>query len=148
MSEEFEPFEQRLKRLPLRQVPSEWRNGILSAAEETQAIPRAGVVSGNALLLNLNRRLVSILWPHPLAWGVLAAIWVSIFAINNSIRDEAPAVAEKNATPSPEMLAELRAQKRLYLELTDANANEPNDADRQKRSAPGPRSERTGLLIA
>jgi hypothetical protein len=71
----------------------------------------------------------------------LAAIWISIFAVNCSIQDKAPVVAEKNPRPSPEMLAELRAQKRLYLELTDAKANDSSVANPQKKSTPGPRSE-------
>lgn len=141
MSEELEPFEQRLKRLPLGQVPGEWRKEILSAAGETAAIPRAGVVSGDSFLSNLNRRLTSILWPHPVAWGAMAAIWVLILAVNFSIRDEAPVVAEKDATPSPEMLAELRAQRRLYAELIGAYDSNSSDADRQRRFVPKPRSE-------
>jgi hypothetical protein len=146
MSKELEPFERRLRGLPLRHVPAEWRKEIVSAAGGTQAVPFAAGVSRGSFLSNFNRRLASILWPHPVAWGALAAIWMFIFVANCSIRDEAPAVAEKNATPSPGMLAELRAQKRLYLELTDTNANEPNDADRQKRSVPGPRSEVEDIL--
>lgn len=141
MSKELEPFAQRLRRLPLRQVPGEWRQKILSAAGETQPVQRVEVVSNHSFISRLNRRLTSMFWPHPVAWGALAAIWVCIFAVNFSSRDNTPVVAEKNATPSPEMLAELRAQRRLYLELTDANASEPDDAVRKKTFIPGPRSE-------
>ena len=147
MNEEVEPFENRLKRLPQRQVPGEWRKEILSAASKPQAVLRLAV-SSNSFLSNLNRRLTAIFWPHPVAWGALAAIWILISAVNFSIRDEAPVLAEKNPTPSPEMLTELKAQQRLSVELIGENASASGDANRQKKFVPKPRGERRERMTA
>jgi len=148
MNEEIESFEKRLKRMPLRQVPAEWREEILSAAAKAHSVPRAAAVSGNSFLSGLNRRLAAILWPHPVAWGALAAIWILIFAMNFSVRDKTPVVAEQSNVPPPEMVAELQAQRRLYAELIGSSQNDSSDVDRQKRFVPRPRSERTWLLTA
>lgn len=145
MNEEAESFEQRLKRQPLRQVPAEWRNEILRAAGDTQSVRQSMTIAKYSFLSKLNRRLASVLWPHPVAWGGLAAIWIFVFAVNYSIRDTQPVIAGKVAPPSPEVIAELRQQQRLYVELT---GNDSSDVDRPKTFAPKPRSERVGLLTA
>jgi hypothetical protein len=87
-----------------------------------------------------------VLWPHPVAWAGLAAAWILIFAVNYSSRDTQPVVAEKIATPSPEVVAELREQQRLFVEL--AGVNDSTDFDRQKTFVPRPRSERVEFLTA
>ena len=136
---EMEPFEQRLKRQPLRPVPADWRKEILSAAKEAQPLHKSATNPGESLFSCFNRHLASLLWPHPIAWGGLAAVWIFIFVMNASLQDKAPAVAEKAPAPSPAMLAELRQQQRMFAELigpTDLNA------DRPKNLAPQPRSER------
>jgi hypothetical protein len=145
MNEETESFEQRLKRQPLRQLPAEWRNEILKAAAETQSV-RHSAAAEYSFLSKLHRRLASVLWPHPVAWGGLAAIWIFIIAVNYSSRDTEPVVAEKIATPSPEVMAELREQQRLFVEL--AGVNNSSESDRQKTFVPKPRSERMELFCA
>jgi len=146
MNEETDSFEQRLRRQPLRQVPPEWREGILRAAGETQSIRHATTAAEYSFLSNLNRRLASVLWPHPVAWAGLAAVWVFVSAVNYSIREPQPVVAEKVAPASPEVIAELRQQQRLFVELT--GVNDSSDADRQKAFIPRPRSELVRLLAA
>ena len=143
---EMEPFEQRLKRQPLRQTPDGWREEILSAARQAQPLRRSLAARGESFVSMLNRRLSSLLWPHPLAWGGLAAIWIFIFAVNYSLRDNTPMVAEKVTPPSPEVIAELRQQQRMLAELI--GANDSNDADRPKVFVPAPRSERVEVLTA
>jgi hypothetical protein len=142
MKEETESFEKRLKRQPLRQVPGEWREDILRAAGETQSVRRPSMAIQYSFLSNLNRRLASVLWPHPVAWAALAAIWVFVFTVNYSIRDTQPVVAERIAPVSPEVMAELRQQQRLFAEL--AGASDSGDADRQRTYVPRPHSERGG----
>lgn len=146
MSEENDQFERLLKSQPLRQVPAKWRNEILSAARHTKVVRRSQPVAEHSFLSALNRRLTSLLWPHPVAWGGLAAIWIVIFALNFSNRERVPAMAEKVSPPSPAVVAELRQQRRLYVELMDVK--DLSDADRQKMFIPGPRSERAGILAA
>jgi hypothetical protein len=147
-------FEQKLQRQPLRQIPGEWREEILVAAavnrrQATSCEVGRGFTSAatrRSLLSILNAQLSTILWPHPTAWAGLAAVWMVILAVNFSVRDKAPAVAEKSAPPSPEVLVELKQQQRLLAELI--GPRDPSDADRSKPLAPWPRSECMEILTA
>jgi len=142
-NDETEKFERLLKRQQLRQVPADWREEVLSAAKEAQSARRSPV-KNRSFLSALNDRVTSLLWPHPVAWAGLAAVWIFIFALNFSIRDKAPAMAEKTPPPSPTVVAELRQQQRLYAELL--GANDSVDADRPKIFVPRPHSERVDIL--
>src|SRR5208282_6906318 len=134
-----EDFEQKLPRQPLRQIPPEWRGEILSAAERaSRPAPHASFLS------TLNHQLSTILWPHPKAWAGLAAIWILIFAVDFSLRDKTPVMAEKSAPPSPEVIVELRQQQRMLAELI--GPRDEHDADRSKSFVPQPRSERAEIL--
>jgi hypothetical protein len=137
-------FEQRLERQTLRQVPAEWRAEILTVAERAPVTRHPPPVTQPPWLSTLNHQLSTVLWPHPKAWAGLATVWILILAVDFSIRDKSPAVAEKSAPPSPEVIVELKQQQRLLAELI--GARETRDADRSKPSVPSPRSERTEIL--
>jgi len=146
MNEETEQFEQRLKRQSLRQVPREWRAEILSAARAEQTTRHSSFVIRHSWLSTLNSQLSMILWPHPKAWAGLAAAWMLILAVHFSLRDQAPVIAEKSAPPPPEVVAQLKLQRRMLAEMI--GTREVSDADRSKTTAPGPRTEREELLTA
>jgi hypothetical protein len=137
-------FEQKLQRQPLRQVPAEWRTEILAEAREEQTIRHSSFVIRHSWLSTLNHQLSTILWPHPKAWAGLAAVWILIFAVDFSVRDKSPVVAEKAAPPSPEVIVELKQQQRMLVELI--GSSQARDAE-----APGflplPRSERMEILM-
>jgi len=133
MNDELDPFEQRLNCQPLRQVPPEWREEILGAAA------RASRVEHHSFLSTLNSQLSTILWPHPVAWGGLAAVWILIFTVDFSVRDRTPSVAERYSPAPAEVVVELRQQQRLLAELM--GPRETREADRQKNNLPRPRSE-------
>ena len=137
-------FEQRLQRQTLRQIPAEWRGEILAAAREGQAIRHSSFVIRRSWLSTLNSQLSTIFWPHPKAWAGLAAVWILIFAVDFSIRDTTPVMAEKTAPPSPEVIAELKQQQRMLAELI--GANQAREADLPK-FLPQPRSERVEILM-
>ncbi|HEY8901560.1 MAG TPA: hypothetical protein VIM61_14195 [Chthoniobacterales bacterium] len=63
------PFERRLAATPRRDAPSELRARILAIAREAER-PAWRIV------------LARLLWPHPIAWGALAAAWIAIAALN------------------------------------------------------------------
>jgi hypothetical protein len=137
-------FEQKLQRQPLRPIPCEWREEILSAASKAGTARRAvrgrlGEASLPNWLSTINSRISTLLWPHPKAWAGLAVVWILIFAVNFSTRDASPVVAEKNSQPSPEVIVELRQQRLLLAELM--GPRDKSDADRSKPLAPQPRSE-------
>jgi hypothetical protein len=134
-------FEQKLSRQSLRKIPGEWRAEILVAADVNR---REGVRAFTSAA-TIRLRLREIFWPAPAAWAALAAVWVFIFALNFSIRDKTPVVAEKVLPPSPEVVAELRQQKLLFAELigsSDTREAEP------PRFSPRPRTERVEILTA
>src|ERR1035441_6307492 len=97
-----EDFEKRLARQPLRQVPGEWREEILSAARQvslpehatrnTQQLP-----ASRSLLSTINYQLSTLLWPHPTAWAGLAAVWLVILVINLSVYLDADSVDADSA---------------------------------------------------
>jgi hypothetical protein len=132
-------FEQRLQRQPLRQIPGEWRGEILAAATSCHS----SHVTRHSFLSTLNHQLSTLLWPHPKAWAGLAAVWILIFAVDFSVRDKAPVVAEKSAPPSPEVIVQLRQQQRMLAELI--GPRDASDADRSKSMVPQPRSECAGI---
>lgn len=137
MNEEIEQFEGRLSRQPFRPVPAEWREEILAVAgRESRVEGRAQKWIQPSSLVS---RLSSVLWPHPVAWAGLAAVWIFIFAVDFSTRDHAPAMAEKFSPPTIEVIIEVRQQQRLLAELI--GPREAHDADRSKSLAPRPRSE-------
>jgi hypothetical protein len=145
MNDEMENFERRLQSQPMKKIPADWRAEILAAAKDTQ-FSRHSPLATRHWLSTLNHQLSTFFWPHPKAWAGLAAIWIFIFALNFSMRDPLPRIAEKSAPPSPEMVAELRQQNLLFAELI--GPAEAHVADRQKSFLPRPRSEYSEILAA
>jgi hypothetical protein len=135
-------FENKLLRQSLREIPGEWRAEILGACRGSKVEGRAQEQFWPS---TLGTRLSTIFWPHPKAWAALAAIWIFIFAVNFSMRDTLPRIAEKSAPPSPEVMVELKKQQLLFAELM--GPREAPDADRQKIFSPKPRSERAEILM-
>jgi len=66
--------------------------------------------------------------------------------VDFSMRDPSPAVAEKTAPSSPEVIVELRQQQRLLAELI--GSRDTSSADRFKSLIPRPRSERVEFVAA
>jgi len=146
MSKEIEQFERRLSHLPLRQIPAGWREEILSAAGGVGTARRAVRPFGRAGRASLPGWIEKVFWPSPAAWAGLAALWILILAVDFSIRDKAPVVADKSLPPSPEVIAQLQQQQRLLAELM--GPRDTGDADRSKPLAPRPRSECVEFLAA
>jgi len=142
----LDEFEQNLQCQPLRQVPSEWRGEILAAAKSAAAARHASRVTHPSFLSTLNDQLSTVLWPHPTAWAGLAMAWILILAVNFSLRDTAPTVSTKSTPPSPEVMVELKQQRRLLAELI--GSRDAGEADRSKPLVPQPRTERSGVIMA
>ena len=146
----MDDFEQKLQRQPLRQIPGEWREEILVAADVNRRNRPVreftfAATTFRRLLSTLNHQLSTLLWPHPKAWAGLAAVWILILAVDFSLRDKAQVMAEKSAPPSPEVIVELRQQQRLLAELI--GSRDERDANRSKSFVPLPRSERAEFLV-
>ncbi|PTX98333.1 hypothetical protein DB345_05740 [Spartobacteria bacterium LR76] len=63
-------LEHQLAALPLADPPEALRTRVLARAAEQARQPRRGFFAW--------------LWPHPVAWGAVAALWVVIAALNLS----------------------------------------------------------------
>jgi hypothetical protein len=113
MNDETGQFEQRLKRQSLRKIPGEWRGKILVTCRGSRVESRE---QESRRASTLASRLSTVFWPHPTAWAGLAAIWIFIFALNFSVRDTSPGIAEKSAPPSLEVIVELKKEQLLYAE--------------------------------
>ena len=131
-------FEQRLRRQSPRQMPTGWREEILSAV--TNAVSRhSSPFARHSLLSTINHQLSTLLWPHPRAWAGLAAVWLVILAVNFSARDDSAAVAKKVSPLTPEMRMVLKQQKMILAELIEPR--ETPMAEPRKLYPPKPRSE-------
>jgi hypothetical protein len=143
-------FEKHLLRQPLRQVPAEWRDGVLSAARQAvrpQPVPRIARDGLWAVFSTLNSQLSTLLWPHPAAWAGLAAAWVVILGLSFTTGDAARHVARRGSSPSPQVFMAFQEQQRLLNELV--GPREIPAAERPKAAPPRPRSERrSGLMMA
>ncbi len=141
----LDEFEKHLQSQPLRQVPAEWRQEILSVAQEaaralgaphtphyTQAPP--------SLLSTLNHRLSTFLWPHPAAWAGLAAVWLVILGLDLATQVGSPLLAQGTTPPSPQLFMAFQEQQRLLSELI--GPREAPVAEQPKQAPLQPRSER------
>ena len=126
-------FEKQLQRQPLRQIPATWREEILAAAAKAETTP------SRQWLTTIHYQLTTLLWPHPKAWGALAAAWVLILGFSLASVDTTPVALAKSEPLRQEMLMALKQQKLLLPELIDLD--EPVEADRPK-TKPLPRTER------
>ena len=90
-----EDFEKRLQRQVIRTIPPEWREEIVgrlceSATDSSpsRALPPRG---------GLHSWLRELLWPSPIAWGTLAAVWLVVLGLHLI----APGVAQRVASQPP-----------------------------------------------
>jgi hypothetical protein len=73
-------------------------------------------------------------------WSGLAACWALIFVLHFAAHETPTVVAKTSAQPTPEMMAALRPQQQLFVELLSGETKQ-NDADEPRRSRPMPHSE-------
>jgi hypothetical protein len=138
-------FEKRVQSQPMRQVPVEWRQEILSAALQAAAPQHATRNTQQAhaapsLLSTFCQQLSAILWPHPAAWAGLAAVWLLIAGLSLSTRTAAPQLARRTSPLSPQVVMAFREQEQVLAELI--GPPEAPAAMRPKPAAvPQPRSE-------
>jgi len=133
-------FEERLRRQPLRELPVQWRQEILSSAIRAASPPRATRSQA------LRAQLYALLWPCPQAWAGLAAIWLGLLVVNFTISAKTEIVAQHKVPASTQMMV-LREQQQILTELIEPN--ETPAISRPKRPDARPRSQgRQQFLMA
>lgn len=134
----LEDFEQRLRRQPVKHVPSGWREQILAQA---RAVNQPAHDTQPAFGFLLSAFWKKTIWPHPKAWAGLGAAWLVILGLNFASRDSIPRnEARLEIPPGSEMRRLLRQQELLFAELIERPA--PREAEQPKPVAPGPHSRR------
>ena len=124
-----ERFEELLRTQPLRQVPGAWRAGILERANAAAAIAAPVTRRQDVPWWR------TWLWPHPVAWGGLAAAWLLTLGLGWST----PAPGEGRSSPAAravsvsELQAALALWHRAAIELT-----EPDEPKAAKPPSPTP----------
>jgi hypothetical protein len=129
----LDEFEKRLARAPLKGAPKEWRTPILESARR------------NALAAKPNRWeripiwLRELMWPHPVAWGTVAACWViaAVFNIAASWPSPATDTLVQTAPPPAESARMAREQQALVTLLLQESGEEPGETS----PPPKPRSD-------
>jgi len=69
-------FENQLRRVPMREIPADWRGQILSAAKQPVRMDAPVAKSARQTWWR------DLLWPSPLAWAALVLIWFGILLSN------------------------------------------------------------------
>jgi len=139
-----DPLETRMRQVPLRSLPAEWRSQILSSLDtpEPAAQPRPVTRRGSALR-GLAAWFQRALCPTPLGWSAVATAWVCIVLLNTSgPRSRAGTSPAPHASPQ----AQLRAIRNQSSELTRILANSTDAVIAPPRRIDGPRSESPTLF--
>jgi hypothetical protein len=136
----MDDFEQRLSRQPLKGPPAEYRAVIMDAANSMIASegPFAEVGKKTRERPWFAQLVHGCLWPHPAAWGALAAVWLLLFLVQTRIHFDIQGEIELAGTeisPAGIMTAFENRQWALEQMLASANLEIPA-ADRPRRSPP------------
>jgi hypothetical protein len=126
-------FEKRLQRQPLREIPSAWREEILSEAKRAVAVSRPSPAPRHSSFWR------EFFWPCPQAWAGLAAIWLMILGVGYFTREETTIASREPSPPSSQVRELLKQQEQLLAELI--GPMQTPEADRPKSLAPQPRSQ-------
>lgn len=90
-------LEKQINNAPLRPIPPEWREDILRVAKKARLERALPDYFAFAIFLR------KLLWPHPVAWAVLAACWMlaAVLCFSGPRGPELYAVTPQGVTPYP-----------------------------------------------
>lgn len=119
-------FESRLQRTPLQQPPGEWREEILAHASGVAADVnrRTSPTRQPASAARWKVRLRELFWPHPVAWGVMAALWMAFGAVHLVLHEPGQTPARVHIATSSDMPTLMLMQREL-LALWEEPADRP-----------------------
>jgi len=116
--------------------------GLNNEGTKEQSLPASFVTS---LLGCSNKLWLELIWPARRTWTGLATVWILIFIVNFSQRDNVSSVTGKSVRSGGVPMS-LQAQQRWMNELlTDRSL--PPDADRPRSISPKPRTESDEMMM-
>jgi hypothetical protein len=139
-------FEKRLQRIPRNEIPSTWREEILTAANQAASSSQSAHPP-HGFLATLIVQLSTLTRSHRAVWSGLAATWIVIAVMNFSARDHSQVSTAQHPLPSPDTMQALRQQK-LYFLAELAGQPAPRETIRPKIVPVGPRSQRRDETIS
>ena len=142
-----EDFEKQLKQQPMRQMPREWRAGVLAAARSAAA-PVKPAAERFLIWEVVAGRLSEVAGLRPRALAALGGVWVVILALHLMTHSEASAEAKglvKSAPVTQDTIAQVREQRLFYAELV--GERDSREAERPRKFLDRPRSEGPGLAV-
>src|ERR1051326_3770768 len=105
-------FEKQLQRQPMRRLPDQWRDSILSACRDRIASADPSIVHHPSSSSDSWWR--KLFWPCPQAWVGLAAVWVVTLVLQLMAASEPPRSISPNVTAaSSDLRLALAEQRRL-----------------------------------
>ena len=119
-SNDMDDFEKRLRAVPMRKIPANWRSDILAQARVASGETRRREQSYQSRWAIFS----AAFWPSPTAWAGLAAVWALMFFINRGT-EEHTALAKNVPPPSPELILAIQNQQRKLAELLHNAYSEP-----------------------
>jgi hypothetical protein len=123
-----EPFEDQIRRQPFRTMPGSWKAQILRKASEAASETTHGRPGRPARGWSWESSWWNWLWPHPVAWAGLIALWLGL-ATCYWIPQERPAGrAQTGRSASAEEMLILHEQQRRWAELVAIWRSGPPEA--------------------
>lgn len=134
-------FEKHLSEQPFRPMPAAWKEPILTAAREAAAGATRDRRAWGVWAGSWTCRWREWLWPHPLAWAALTALWLVAGLVNWSTREPPQRLVRQAPSAPPEAMLILQEQQRRWENLVAAWRGDPRDAAKPvPPSKPRPRS--------
>ncbi len=143
----LDPFESRLTRQVLRRPPADLKSDVLAASARAQTslvdAPQGSRPDG------FFAQVAAILWPSPIAWGTLAAVWLALIAFKAASPGAQPLAARSSRPNFAIQIYAFREQNLLVRELLGpAETTRPPERRRQEPMPAAPRSERQKPVAA
>lgn len=132
-------FEKRLQQVAQRQVPSGWRQEILTAAKQAEATRQSLVGERPSSLSAFIEQFAALFRLQRASWAVLATVWIVIMLLNLSGGPDST-TAVTASIPAAQARMALKQKQFLMVEL--AGRTEVQEAARPQAVSPGPRSQR------
>jgi hypothetical protein len=126
----LDPFEQQLRRQPLRTVPEAWRDEILATAR----LACARTADSAAPVAPAEPWWRAWLWPHPAAWAALAGVWAVVIGLHWDAPPN-PSTVTRRTAASPDAIRFYAEQHReLGQILGSLTGSKPKPAGLRPRS--------------